>query len=112
MAKRKPSQDDNDDGVEDPVAPEPEPNPESLAPLPPEAEKREPERTVSELAVSESGETPQEEKARLEALLEAVNKRILELRTPWHEYPKMVNGITFNSREEQDKAGPDFADKT
>jgi len=55
--------------------------------------------------------SPDQEIALLEERIAFLRKRADSLRHPFIEFPKMVKGRTFASREEQDKAGPDYADK-
>src|SRR5687768_9126992 len=56
------------------------------------------------------GLSPDEEIARLRKRIAEDEARIWELEHPVQEYPKMVKGQTFNSKEEQDAAGPEFKD--
>jgi hypothetical protein len=57
------------------------------------------------------GLTPDEEIKEVQRRIASLQARLRELEHPFQEYPKMVKGHTFNSREEQDAAGSDFADK-
>jgi len=57
------------------------------------------------------GLPPAEELAELQKRVASDLARIWELEHPIIEFPKMVNGRTFQNRAEQDAAGPDFADK-
>ena len=89
-------------GAEAPVAPTvilPNPDPPPRPADPPRAAK--PMRGLS----------PLEERLEVEKQIASLQARLWELDHPIIEFPKMVNGHTFNSREEQDAAGPDFADK-
>jgi hypothetical protein len=55
--------------------------------------------------------TPEEEASALEARVAADQARVQQLRNPAVEFPKYVKGHVFNSRAEQDAAGPEFADE-
>ena len=57
------------------------------------------------------GLSPLEEIAKLQKRIAEDQARLWELEHPIIEFPKMVKGRTFNSREEQDAAGKDYADK-
>ena len=54
---------------------------------------------------------PADEIAELEKRIASDQERIRLLQNPIVEFPKIVNNRRFESREEQDAAGPDFADK-
>jgi hypothetical protein len=67
-------------------------------------------------AKPKKGLTPEEETIAVEKEIAALQARLWELQHPIIEFPKMVTpkvgpARTFNSREEQDAAGPDYADK-
>jgi len=76
----------------------PNPDPPARPPDPPKATK------------PMKGLTPEEEIIEVNKKIEALKARLFELEHPIIEFPKMVKGHTFNSREEQDRAGKDFAD--
>lgn len=60
-----------------------------------------------------SGHDLKGERAALLARIEADQKRLAEVERllRFKEYPKMVKDRTFASREEQDAAGPEYADQ-
>jgi hypothetical protein len=60
----------------------------------------------------EAEKSRHQEIKELEASIAEDQKRLDDLRRErdYVEFPKMVKGRTFASREEQDAAGPDFAD--
>ncbi len=103
----------NKAGAETPVAPTPvttmaQPEPEPVIqpnpdPVPP------PEPVIPAKPIK--GLTPAEEIIEVQKQIESLKARLWELEHPILEFPKMVKGHTFNSREEQDAAGPEFADK-
>lgn len=61
-------------------------------------------------AEPKKGLTPAEELIEVEKEIAALQARLWELHHPIVEFPKMVKGRTFNTREEQDAAGPEFKD--
>lgn len=91
-----------------PPVPEPTIQPESEPPVrPPDPPKA---------AEPIKGFTPEEERMELEKQIASLQARLWELDHPIVEFPKMVTPAhgparTFNSHEEQDAAGPDYADK-
>jgi hypothetical protein len=94
------------------TAPEPEPpvalEPEVAPPAPPPSE-RAPELPVASKPLA-GDLTPDQEIAELEKRIASDQARVYQLQHPVIEFPKWVNGRLFNSRAEQDAAGPDFKD--
>jgi hypothetical protein len=78
----------------------PNPDPPVRPPDPPKAAK------------PMKGLTPDEERAEIEKQILSLQARLWELDHPFKEFPKMVKGVTFQTREEQDKAGKEYADKS
>lgn len=54
--------------------------------------------------------TSDEELASLREAIAKAEARIFTLEHPTVEFPKMVKGLIFASREAQDAAGPEYAD--
>jgi hypothetical protein len=91
-----------------------QPVPEPVIQPNPEPPARPPAPTKAAKPIK--GLTPEEEQLELEKQIASLQARIYELQHPFAEFPKMVtakNGVsmTFNSRKEQDAAGPEYADK-
>ena len=104
--------------AEAPVAPTPVttmPQPEPEPVIQPNPEPPVPVEPVVP-AKPKKGLTPEEEIVAVEKEIASLQARLWELQHPIIEFPKMVTpkvgpARTFNSREEQDAAGPDYADK-
>jgi len=79
------------------ILPNPEPPPRP--PDPPKAAK------------PMKGLSPDEEIIEVNKQILSLQARLWELEHPFQEFPKMVKGVTFLTREDQDKAGPEYADK-
>lgn len=84
-----------------PEVPKPEQPDIPAEPRPPEPPK--PSKPIK-------GLTPDEEIAEIEKRIASDQARLEQLRNPFQEYPKMVNGVTFNSLKEHEAAGSDFAE--
>lgn len=91
------------------TTPEVPPAPPTEAPSEPEKKPKgpkKPHRPINTLSPEEIDEL-----AQLRKRMASDEVRLWELEHPIIEFPKMVNGRTFDSRREQDAAGPEFADK-
>jgi hypothetical protein len=95
-----------------PVTIVPDPPVQTIQPNPEPVVRVEPVKPAKAM----KGLTPEEEILEVEKQIESLKARLFELQHPVIEFPKMVTPVhgparTFANREEQDKAGPDYADK-
>lgn len=68
------------------------------------------EEAAPEPSKPAKAETAPADPAELEAKIAELQKQLYDLHHPVIEFPKMVKGHTFQTRAEQDAAGPEFAD--
>lgn len=86
--------------------------PDGAPPVPPVASAVSAQPEAAETKPKAPEFTTEQEIADLEGRIGSDQARLAELRAKkaFVEFPKMVKGHIFNSRAEQDAAGPEFAD--